>query len=177
MNHDPLTQDPFPAKKTALTGAAILVPLALLLGPIRAQTPNKTSDARNGSQASVQLELVRTETGFFEAWKTKDQTYFREHIPENGVFWGEYGTFSRDQQLAEQQTSAKVCNVEGYSLSDFGALPLATGVYLLTYKAEQYATCNGEKVPVHMNGSSVYIFKAGRWQAIYRAEVPLKNPS
>jgi hypothetical protein len=118
---------------------------------------------------------VHAEFGFFEAWKSRDEAYFRNHIPENGIFWGEYGTFSRDQQLEEQKNSAKSCKVEGYGLSDFGVLPLAGGVYLLTYKAEQYATCAGEKVPVHMNGSSVYIFKDGRWQAIYRAEVPLKN--
>jgi len=162
-----------PAKSVFLKGAAMLVPLALLLGAIRAQTARK-NDAPNDAR-SIQLELVRTETGFFEAWKTKDQAYFREHMPENGIFWGENGTFSRDQQLAEQQTPAKACAVEGYGLSDFGALPLATGAYLLTYKAEQYATCNGEKAPVHINGSSIYIFKAGRWQAIYRAQVPFKN--
>ncbi len=171
---DPLKHDPLPVRKPSLTRAAILLPLALLLGPTSAQTPHK-SDARSNAPTNVQLELVRTETGFFEAWKTKDFAYFHDHIPENGVFWGEYGTFSRDQQLAEQQASAKACTVEGYGLSDFGALPLSGGAYLLTYKADQYATCNGEKVPVHMNGSSVYIFKAGRWQAIYRAEVPLKN--
>jgi hypothetical protein len=168
--------EPFLTKRTVLSSAAILLPLALLLGPTSAQTSHPKNDAGSDVR-NVQQELVRTETGFFEAWKAKDQSYFREHIPENGVFWGEYGTFSRDQQLAEQQASAKACTVEGYSLSDFGALPLAAGAYLLTYKAEQYATCNGEKVPVHMNGSSVYIFKAGRWQAIYRAEVPMKNPS
>ena len=89
--------------------------------------------------------------------------YFRNHIPENGIFWGENGTAPRAQQLEEQQQSAQSCVVEGYSLSDFGVLPLATGAYLLT------------KVPVHMGGSSVYTFKEGRWQAIYRAEVPLKN--
>ena len=173
---DPLKHDPLPARKTSLTRAAILLPLAFLIGPTNAQTPHKNS-ARSSAPTNVPLELVRTETGFFEAWKNKDQAYFREHIAENGVIWGEYGTFSRDQQLAEQQASAKACTVEGYGLSDFGALPLAAGAYLLTYKADQYATCNGEKVPVHMNGSSVYIFKAGRWQAIYRAEVPLKNQS
>jgi hypothetical protein len=171
MNHER-----FPAKKIHLTGAAILATLAFLLGPSTAQTPRQKNDAGSDTR-NVPQELVRTETGFFEAWKKKDQAYFREHIPENGVSWGEYGTFSRDQQLAEQQASAKDCTVEGYGLSDFGALPLAAGAYLLTYKAEQYATCNGEKAPVHMNGSSIYIFKAGRWQAIYRAEVPLKNPS
>jgi len=164
-----------PAKNVFLRCAAILAPLALLFGSTSAQTAHK-NDAPNDTR-SIQLELVRTETGFFEAWKTNDQAYFREHMPENGIFWGENGTFSRDQQLADQQASAKACTVEGYGLSDFGALPLATGAYLLTYKAEQYATCNGEKVPVHINGSSIYIFKAGRWQAIYRAEVPLKNPS
>ena len=168
-----MNRELFSAKKVFLTGVAILVPLALLFGPTSAQTAHK-NDAANDVR-SIQLELVRTETGFFEAWKTNDQAYFREHMPENGIFWGENGTFSRDQQLAEQQTSAKTCAVEGYGLSDFGALPLVTGAYLLTYKAEQYATCNGEKMPVHINGSSIYIFKTGRWQAIYRAQVPLKN--
>jgi hypothetical protein len=137
----------------------------------RGQSPPQSPPKKGG----IEQELVHTEFGFFEAWKSKDEAYFRNHIPENGVFWGEYGTFSRDQVLEEQKNSAKSCKVEGYGLSDFGVLPLANGVYLLTYKAEQYATCGGEKVPVHMNGSSVYIFKDGRWQAIYRAEVPMKN--
>jgi hypothetical protein len=163
----------FRAKKTILVCAAILIPLGFLVRPSNGQTPPK----KTGSLTNVQQELVRTETGFFEAWKMKDLAYFREHIAENGVFWGESGTFSRDQQLQEQESSAKVCKVDGYGLSDFGVLPLTDGAYLLTYKAEQYATCNGEKVPIHMNGSSVYILKAGHWQAIYRAEVPLKNQS
>jgi hypothetical protein len=156
-----------PIDKTSLTCAALLLSLTFSIRPARAQAPQK--------KAGVEQELVRTETGFFEAWKTKDQAYFHDHIAANGIFWGEYGTFSRDQQLEEQRASAKSCTVDGYSLSDFGVLPLATGAYLLTYKADQSATCGGEKVPVHMNGSSVYIFKDGRWQAVYRAEVPLKN--
>jgi hypothetical protein len=166
MNHEL-----FPAKKAFRIGAAILLSFALLLVRSSAQTPPK----KGGGPSHVQQELVRIETGFFEAWKTNNQAYVREHMPENGVFWGENGTLSRDQQLAEQQTSAKTCTVEGYGLSDFGALPLTAGAYLLAYKAEQYGTCNGESLPVHVNGSSVYVFKAGRWQAIYRAEVALKN--
>lgn len=172
----PMNREPISAKEIFLKSAASLAMLVLLLGTSGAQTAQKKSAASNESRSPEQ-ELVRTETGFFEAWKSKDAAYLREHMTENGVFWGEYGTFSREQQLAEQQESAKACAVQGYQLSDFGALPLTAGVYLLTYKAEQYATCNGEKVPVHMNGSSVYIFKGGRWLAIYRAEVPLKNPS
>lgn len=168
------------AKEILLKGAAGLACVVLSFASASAQTASKKVPAANEGRAAgrnPEQELVRAETGFFEAWKSKDATYLREHMTENGVFWGEYGTFSRDQQLAEQQESAKACVVQGYQLSDFGALPLASGVYLLTYKAEQYATCNGEKVPAHMNGSSVYIFKGGRWQAIYRAEVPLKSPS
>ncbi len=174
-----LKHNPFRAKTTFLTGAAIFLALALLIGSTSAQTPHKNdagNDVPNSAPTSVQLELVRTETGFFEAWKTMDQAYFRDHMPENGIFWSDKGTLSRDQQLAELQASAKTCTVDGYGLSDFGALPLAAGAYLLTYKAEQYATCNGEKLPVHLNGSSIYILKAGHWLAIYRAEIPLKTP-
>lgn len=134
-----------------------------------AQTPRKeSSDA-----TKIEQELISTEIGFFEAWKKKDDSYFREHMTESGIFWGEEGTFSRDEHLRQQQSSAKSCNVEGYGLSEFGALPLTAGVYLLTYKVDQYATCNGERLPVHMNGSSIYILKSGHWQAVYRAEVPL----
>jgi hypothetical protein len=171
-----MNPEPAAVKKQFLTGAAILAVVASLLSAASAQTRHPKNDTENDTR-NVQLELVRIETGFFEAWKTKDQSYFRDHMAENGIFWGENGTTSRDQQLAELQDSAKTCTVEGFGLSDFGALPLAPGVYLLTYKAEKYAACNGERMPVHANGSSIYIFKAGKWQAIYRAEVPLKNPS
>ena len=153
--------------KTSLVSNALLISLTFAIATAHAQAPQKASN--------VDQELVRTETGFFEAWKSKDVAYFQNHIPENGIFWGEYGTAPRSQQLEEQKGSAQSCVVDGYSLSDFGVLPLTAGAYLLTYKAEQHATCGGQKVPVHMNGSSVYIFKDGRWQAIYRAEVPLRN--
>src|SRR5580658_10267683 len=125
QNEYPMIHEPFRPQKTFLTGAAILLPLALLLGPTSAQTPHKNgarTEVRDSVATNVQQELVRTETGFFEAWKTKDQAYLREHMSENGVFWGENGTLSRDQLLAEQQTSAKACTLEGYGLSDFGAL-------------------------------------------------------
>jgi hypothetical protein len=171
MNHER-----FPAKNIFVTSAVLVFQLALLLGQAVSQTSHQ-NDAKTGGTGTVQQELVRIETGFFEAWKTNDQAYFREHMAESGIFWGEDGTISRDQQLADQQASSKACTVEGYGLSDFGALPLGTGAYLLTYKAEQYATCNRIPVPIHVNGSSIYILKSGHWQAIYRAEVPLKNQS
>jgi hypothetical protein len=160
------------ATRIYLRNVLIFVLFTFFLGAAQAQTTH----AKTNSESSVQQELVRTENGFFEAWKTKDQAYFREHMLENGIFWGDTGTLSRDQGLAEQQASAKTCTIEGYGLSDFGALPLAAGAYLLTYRAEEYATCNGEKVPVYVNGSSIYVLRSGRWQAIYRAQVALKNP-
>ena len=148
-----------------LCGVVVFI-LVFPFRPVRAQTARKTG---------VEQDLVRTETGFFEAWKTKDLDYFRSHIADNGLSWGENGTFNRDQQLQQMQAAAKNCVVEGYGLNDFQVLQLAAGAYLLTYKAEQYATCGGEKIPVHMNGSSVYVFKSGRWQAMYHAMVPLNQ--
>jgi hypothetical protein len=163
-----MTHPSFPIRKTLLACALALASL-MFLQPTRAQTSQK--------KGGVEQELIRTETGFFEAWKAKDQTYFRNHIPADGVFWGESGTFSRDQQLQDEQASWKTCTIEGYGLSDFRVLPLATGAYLLTYAAEQYATCAGEKIPVQINGSSIYVFRDAHWQAIYRAQIPLKSQS
>ncbi len=158
-------------------GLAIFVLLVLLSHPIAAQKGlnQNQSQKKTAAPTDVQQELVRTEIGFFEAWKTKDQGYFRAHMAEDGISWGESGIVSRDQQL-QQLTSAKACNVEGYGLSDFGVLPLTSGAFLLTYKVDQYATCNGERAPLHMNGSSVYVLRSGHWQAIYRAEVPNAGP-
>lgn len=151
----------------ALCCAAIFASLALCPRAIPQPEQKKTTEATR-----IEHELISTEIGFFEAWKKKDDSYLREHMAENGVFWGSSGTLSRDEQL-QQQANAKNCEVQGYGLSEFGALPIATGVYLLTYKADQYATCSGEKLPVHMNGSSIYVLKSGHWQSVYRAEVPL----
>jgi hypothetical protein len=172
---------PGPFQKPLPIGMRTLICLALALG-MTAQTSSRKenrSDPQPSSTLSLQQELVQVETGFFEAWRTNDLAYFREHMAENGVFWGEDGVVSRDQQLSslEAAAKAKTCTMQGFGLSDFGALPLASGAYLLTYKAQQYGTCNGEKLPIHMNGSSIYILKAGHWQVIYRAIVPQKNES
>jgi hypothetical protein len=174
MNCDPLL-----GKKPLLIRVLVLILLLLPLTLASAQSPAKSNESRAEptSPLAIQQELVQIETGFFEAWRTNDLAYFREHMADNGVFWGEDGTYSLNQQLAALQAAAKNCTVQGYGLSDFGALPLTSGAYLITYRAQQYATCNGEKLPVHMNGSSIYVFKAGRWQAIYRAEVRPKNES
>jgi hypothetical protein len=167
---------PAPCTKTpSSAGLAIFLSLVLLSLPTSAQKGQKQSQKKTDAPVNVQQELVRTEIGFFEAWKAKDQGYFRTHMAEDGISWGESGIFSRDQQML-QLTSAKACNVEGYGLSDFGVLPLTSGAFLLTYKVDQYATCNGEHVPVHMNGSSIYVLRSGHWQAIYRAEVPDLGP-
>jgi hypothetical protein len=157
------------ATKLLFAGAVIFFAL-IFLRHANAQTPRKTGN-------SVEQELVHTEFGFFEAWKSKDLTYFRSHIADNGVSWGENGTLSREEAVEEQVISGKNCTVQGYGLSDFNAEQISAGTYLLTYTAERYATCSGEKLPVHINGSSIYIFKDGRWQAVYRAQVPLRNQS
>jgi hypothetical protein len=163
-----MTRPPQPARQRLSACAAVAIAVACACGPSwAAGPPNKKPD--------IAPELVRAETGFFEAWKSKDLTYFRDHIAANGVSWGENGTLSRDQQLQEQQNSAKTCTIDGYGLSDFEVVQLTAGAYLLIYKAQQYGSCDGEKLPLHVNGSSVYVFRQGRWQAIYRAQVPSKN--
>lgn len=164
-------------KRFRLSSVGVIA-LLVCASTAHAQTSARESKPSNSSpQVNTEQQLVEIESGFFEAWRTNDQGYFREHMAETGVFWGEDGTLSRDQQLASWQANAKNCTVQGFGLSDFGALALASGAYLVTYKAQRYGICNGEKLPVHINGSSIYVFRSGHWLAIYRAQVPVKNAS
>ena len=64
--------------RTSLTFAALVISVAFPFQPAHAQAPR--------TKINIDQELVRTETGFFEAWKSKDVAYFRNHIPENGIF-------------------------------------------------------------------------------------------
>lgn len=148
---------------------------ALLFVVIAAAVSSPGQKSAVPKKPGVEQDLIRTEIGFFEAWKTQDEAYFRSHVAEDGVFWGEDGTLSREEQLREQKMSAAVCTVRGYNLSDFGVMPLSAGTYLLTYKAEQYGTCSGSALPVHLNGSSVYVLREGRWLAAYRAQIAMKG--
>lgn len=175
-----MNRESFSACRGLPTRAAIVILLAFLVSRAGAQSSNKVGESQKvqaNPALSVEQELVRLENGFFEAWQNLDQAYFRDHMADNGIAWSDDGILSRDQEIAALQASAKTCIVEGYSLTDFGAMPIAAGTYLLTYKVDQYATCRGVKQPVHLNGSSIYILKAGRWQAVYRAQVPLKSQS
>jgi len=153
--------------KSRLTRIAIFAVLALAIGRTSAQAPAEEGRGRSGIDRHRNWFLRRLEV-------ERPGVLPQSHAGERRLL-GEDGTLSRDQQLESMTASAKACAVEGYRLSDFGVLPLATGAYLLTYKAEQFVSCGGSKLPVHMNGSSVYIRKDGRWQAVYRAEVALKN--
>jgi len=113
----------------ALTGGLVFVLFLQVAHP-------QTSEKKTG----VQQELVQTEMGFFEAWKAKDAAYFHSHIPENGIFWGQSGTLSREELLEEMQTAAKACIIEGYGLSVSEWLPIeipaseSTRRYLKTKK-------------------------------------------
>jgi len=77
QNEHPMNHPTFRPNKAFLVCAATLIPLGFLLPPFHAQTPRRQSD----SFTNIQQELVRTEIGFFEAWKMKDQAYFANTSP------------------------------------------------------------------------------------------------
>jgi Domain of unknown function (DUF4440) len=119
--------------------------------------------------------LASIERGFFEAWKDGKPDFFDRNMAPEGIFFGQYGISEKENVLAAQRQSVGHCSVSSYQLTDFHAQQIASGVALLTYRAEQHGTCFGTAFDPYMNGLSVYVQRGGRWLNVVRSEVPAKN--
>ncbi len=161
--------------KIFLNGAAILVPLALLLGATSAKRRIRTM-LRTMLEVS-NWNWYASRPDFSKPGRRKTKPTSASTCRRTEYSGARTARFPATSNSPSSKPRRKLAPWKATASPILERFRSATGTYLLTYKAEQYATCNGEKVPVHMNGSSIYILKAGHWQAIYRAEVPLKNQS
>lgn len=141
---------------------ATLAVLALLVwsAPVRAQ-----------DDLSTTLEGI--ERNLWEAWKDADWDVFRANLVEDAVNNGAGGVMAgRDAMLSEMAGSP--CEVAGYSLGDFQVHRVAAGTAILTYRAEQQATCDGETLPSPVWVSAVYVNEGGTWKNALYQETPAR---
>src|SRR4029079_12060182 len=80
------------------------------------------------------------------------------------------GVAGTEQALKDLGSSD--CKVNGYSLADTNFTWLDKNTVLMTYKADQDATCNGQKVPGTVWASSIWVNKDKQWKAAFHQETP-----
>ncbi len=119
----------------------------------------------------VSSSVTSIEKSLWEAWKNNQTEPFQENLLDNSVGVSPMGVQSgKDQMIKEMTTSP--CDVRSYSLSDWQVHEVTADTVIVTYKAKQDATCQGNKIPAEVVASSVYVKKGGKWLAASHFEAP-----
>ena len=150
--------------KTRLVAIGVVVCLCLIYGgALLAQ------DAKS--------DVTSIEKSLWEAWKNKQTEPFEQNLTDNSVGVSSMGVQAGKAQMIKELTSSP-CDVRSYSLSDWQVHELSADTVLVTYKAKQDATCQGNKIPAEVVASSVYVKKDGKWMAASHFEAPaMPNPN
>ncbi len=153
------------------TRISLALVLALAVGSCWAQGYGDKGRA-SGNQADED-KIVQMEKDLWEAWKKHDANAFKQNLPAESVNVGAQGVEGTDKIVEEIGKSD--CQVNNYSLENTKVNWLDKNTALLTYKANQDATCGGQKIPPAVWASSLWVKRGGKWQAYFHQETPAQE--
>lgn len=158
-------------KKLSLVLLVILSSALLAQAQTPAASPSPSPKPAM-SKAQSQKVIIATEKKFWEAWKNKDVKVFRANLSADTVMISEMGVGDKATVLKEMGNSK--CDVKSYELTDLKVTFLNSDAALITYKATQDATCDGQQVPAAVWASSAYVRRGGKWYGASHQETPAK---
>lgn len=120
----------------------------------------------------VDATLVELEKQLWRAWGTHDPDAADKLIRDDAKLVGPWGTWDKNSFIA--QIREKNCEVRGWALSEIEVTKLNRSAVLLSYTAEQDATCGGDAVDTPIVVSSVWARRAGVWQHVLYNESRLE---
>ena len=154
------------------SGLAIVMLVAALDATLLAQVQGSKS-AEKGKSNDTEQKLSQMEKDLWEAWKNHDVEPFKKAMAAQSVNVSSGGVAGTEQALKDLGSSD--CKKDGYSLADTNFTWLDKNTVLMTYKADQDATCNGQKVPGTVWASSVWVNKDKQWKAAFHQETPAQS--
>ncbi len=138
--------------------------------PMPADAPKPT--AMEDTNKDITAKLVETEKSLWDAYTKKDAKPFEEALAENFTAINSTGRENRTDSL--KSYSAHSCEVKSHSLSDFHTSKISDDLYLLTYKADQDATCDGNPVPKTMWFSTIVKKDGDAWKGVFHMGTPAR---
>jgi hypothetical protein len=144
--------------------------IALLLA--FASLPLAAADKSAAVDQKTEDAIVKMEKQMWEAWKNKDTKPFEENIADDGVgiAMGDKTFATKPDILADIKKSD--CDVRSYSFGENRAFGVDKDAVLLVYKADQDATCGGQKAPPSVVASSLWVKRGGKWKNFSHQETP-----
>jgi uncharacterized protein (TIGR02246 family) len=115
------------------------------------------------SPVAVQAEddVKALEKTMWEAWAKHDLAVFQERLSEDHVHVAANGIIAgKAANLADMK---EPCEVRSWKLGDIRVQQLGSDAALLSYEADQDATCDGEKLPAHVYVTAVWKKTGGKW--------------
>jgi len=155
-----------------LVASLILCFATLALGQETTPAPSPSPKPAM-TKAQSQKLIVSTEKKLWEAWKAKDTKPFKSYLAADSVMIGDAGVATKTEALKELEGMG--CDVKSYELSDIKVTFLNNDAALMTYKAAQDGTCNGQAIPASVWASSAYVKRGGKWFAASHQETPAKT--
>jgi hypothetical protein len=153
-------------KRTLIITVLIIATATLSLG----QTKSTKSASMNSSEKEA---LIALEKQAWEAWKTRDGKFFESFLSEESIGVGDSGVAKK--AMIVKDIAGPDCEVRSYSFDNYEVVMLDANTAILTYKADQDATCKGKAVPARVWASSVYIKRGGKWLNAFHQETPVTS--
>jgi hypothetical protein len=150
----------------------LVVLIMLVISASFSQTPPAGTDGKvevRGESGVAEAIIVREE-GFWDAWKNRRADFFKENLTEESVVV--VGTGRKGKSQVVEEISKGDCLVQEYSLIDFKATSLGRNAFLLTYRAQQRATCGGKELPATVYASSIYVTRRGVLLRVFHQQTP-----
>lgn len=131
--------------------------------------------AATTAAAPTKDALMTLEKSAWEAWKTKNASFWDPFLTTN--FMGHGGGGRLDRAAALKEYAGAECDVKSYQISDDRMVPVGPDTAVVIYKVAVDATCGGQKVPANSWAAGVYVREGNNWKGAFHGETPVRDPN
>ncbi len=115
--------------------------------------------------------IVELEKKLWMAWEKQDPTPVADLMRDDAKLVGPWGTWEKSAWT--KALTDKYCTVRSWSIGDVEVSKIGKGAVLLSYTAEQDATCKDGPVDPRIVVSSIWVKDGNAWRNKLYHEAPL----
>jgi hypothetical protein len=136
-----------------------------------------TSRPPTGGSPSLKV-LSAKETKLWQARVTGKSDSIKQFVSDDAAITSDTGAANKQQWIKQIESGA--CMVKTYKLKDFVLKVLSPTAIVITYRADQDASCNSKSLPPSVDVNATYAKVQGKWWNVARHETataptPLKQ--
>lgn len=163
-------------KQFGLTAAAAFI-LARCGGNVLANNANAndtTERTASTSAGPMKVAVITLEKSVYEAWKSKDASFWVTFLSDKFVGRGSFGKLVKAS--ATKEYTGTDCEIKSYALSDEQLRSRGKDAAIITYKVTVNSTCGGQQLPTNSRVAAIYVRDNGKWKRAFHARAAIVDP-